>query len=213
MTDSAALERGYRRILGLYPRSFRKDNEDEIVAVLMATAEEGQTRIGPAEAADLIRGAVRMRLWPAAPRPGTVRAAVRLMLAGAVAELAALVTVVLTAGHVKATVLAKDPAAWHAALVHLTAAEVGAPIAAGLWLWLAWAIGRGHDWARMVFVAFFGLATLSILSSLAQGAAVGAPADLIAASVVWALGLASVVLIFSPASGRYYRPALAPAQQ
>jgi hypothetical protein len=65
MTDSAALERSYRRVLACYPRSFRKGNEDEILAVLMDTAEEGQTRIGLPEAADLIRGAVRMRLWPA----------------------------------------------------------------------------------------------------------------------------------------------------
>jgi len=88
MTDSAALERSYRRMLACYPRSFRRDNEDEMLTVLMAAAEDGQRRIGLAEAADLIRGAVRMRLWPAAPRPGSVRAAVRLMLAGAAAELA-----------------------------------------------------------------------------------------------------------------------------
>ena len=213
MTDSAMLERSYRKVLALYPRSFRRGSEDEILAVLMATAEEGQTRIGLAEAFDLIRGAVRMRLWPAAPRPRTVRAAARLMVAGALAELAALVTVVLTAGQVKAVVLAKDPAAWHAALVHIVAAEVGAPIAVGVWLWLAWANGRGHDWARMLSMAFFGLATLSILSSLAQGAVVGAPADMIAAAVVWTLGLASVVLIFTPAANRYYRPAVALAQQ
>jgi hypothetical protein len=213
MTDSAALERSYRRVLACYPRSFRSGNEDEILAVLMDTAEEGQTRIGLAEAADLIRGAVRMRLWPAAPRPGTVRAAVRLMLVGALAELATLITVVLTAGHVKAVVLAKDPAAWHAALVHITADEVGAPIAIGLWLWLAWANGRGQDWARMVSVASFGLITLSMLGALAQHAQAAAPADLIAAAVVWALGLASVILIVTPAANRYYRLAVAPAQQ
>jgi len=50
MTDSAVLERSYRRVLACYPRSFRRDNEDEILAGLMETAEEGQTRIGLAEA-------------------------------------------------------------------------------------------------------------------------------------------------------------------
>jgi hypothetical protein len=50
MTDSPVLERSYRRVLACYPRSFRRDNEDEILAVLMETAEEGQTRIGLAEA-------------------------------------------------------------------------------------------------------------------------------------------------------------------
>jgi hypothetical protein len=213
MTDSAVLERSYRKVLALYPRSFRKDNEDEILAVLMETAEEGQTRIGLAEAADLIRGAMRMRLWPVAPRPGTVRAAVRLMLAGALAELATLVTVVLTAGQVKAGVLAKDPAAWHGAMVHITLDEICLPIAIGLWLWLAWANGRGQDWARLVSLSSFSLTSLGLLYVLSQDAQAVALADVIAAAVVWAIGLASVVLIFTPASGRYYRPAVAPAQQ
>jgi len=56
MTGPAALERGYRRLLACYPRPFRRDNEDELLAVLMAVAEEGQARVGLAEAADLIRG-------------------------------------------------------------------------------------------------------------------------------------------------------------
>jgi len=49
MTDSAGLERQYRRLLGCYPRSFRRDNEDEILAVLMAAAEPGRTRVGLAD--------------------------------------------------------------------------------------------------------------------------------------------------------------------
>ena len=76
MSDMTALERAYRRILSCYPRSFRADSEDEILAVLMDTAAEGQTRVGLAEVWDLLRGGVRMRLWPAAARPRTVRAAV-----------------------------------------------------------------------------------------------------------------------------------------
>jgi hypothetical protein len=209
MTEKAGLERRYRRVLACYPRSFRREKEDEMLAVLMANAREGQTRVGLAETANLIRGALRMRLWPAAPQPGTVRGAVRLMLAGAVAELAALITIVVTIGNVHAAVLARDPANWHGTLVHLTIDEVALPLAIGLWLWLAWANGRGQDWARMVSSACFGLATLSMLGVLSQGAAAIAPADVIAAAVVWALGLASVVLIFTPASNPYYRPVLA----
>lgn len=36
MTDSAVLERSYRRVLACYPRSFRRHNEDEILARLEA---------------------------------------------------------------------------------------------------------------------------------------------------------------------------------
>jgi hypothetical protein len=119
MTDSQALERAYRRVLACYPRSFRRDNEDEILAVLLATAGEGQTRVGLAEAADLIRG--------------------------------------------------------------------------------------------VATVAFLML-TLSLLLTLAQDAVAFAPADMAAAAVEWALGLASVVLVFTPASCRYFRPPVAAAR-
>ncbi|HJY60747.1 MAG TPA: hypothetical protein VJ418_30575 [Streptosporangiaceae bacterium] len=205
-SEQARLERGYRRILACYPRSFRRDNEDEILAVLLDTATEGQVRVGLAEAWDLIRGGLRMRLWPAMPRPRAVRAAVTLMLAGAAAELAALLTVIATLGGVRAAVAARDTAAAHALLVHQVAVIAGAPVAVGLWLWLAWANGRGEDWARLVSVACFLLMSLSVIGVLAQNAVTFAPASMIAAAVVWILGLSSVALIFTPAAGRYYRP-------
>ena len=86
MNETADLERGYRRILACYPRSFRSQNTEEIIAVLLATARDDQRRPGIPEAADLLRGAVRMRMgisrWP-----WTVRTAVRLMWLGAVAAI------------------------------------------------------------------------------------------------------------------------------
>jgi hypothetical protein len=94
-------------------------------------------------------------------------------------------------------------------MVHQVSAMVGCPIAIGLWVWLASANGKGKDWARMLSGACFGVSTLTVLGLLAQHAATIAPADVIAAAVVWAIGLASVVLIFTPAAGRYYRPELA----
>jgi hypothetical protein len=153
-----------------------------------------------------VRGGARMRLWPAAPRPRTVRAAVTLMLAGAAAEVAAMITVVVTSGAVRAAVAARYPVAVDAVLVHQMAMLVGTPIAIGLWLWLAWANGRGEDWARMISAASFGLLTLAVMTSLSQHAVTYAPANMIAAAIVWAIGLVSVVLIFTPAAGRYYRP-------
>jgi hypothetical protein len=206
MSNSADLERGYRRVLACYPKAFRQENEEEILGVLMDTAEEGQQRVGLAEAAALVRGGLRMRLRPGPSRPPrTVLAAVRLMCIGAVVELAALATLVATMGSLKAAVLARDPAQWHSALVMLTAKEVFAPIGIALWLWLAWANGRGHDWARLIFTWFSGLLTVSLLVALAQHAAVYAPADLAALTALWLVALASMVLIFSKASWPYYR--------
>jgi hypothetical protein len=62
MNDSADLERRYQRLLACYPRTFRDEHEQEILAVLMAGAHEGQQRPGPAEAANLIKHALWMRL-------------------------------------------------------------------------------------------------------------------------------------------------------
>jgi hypothetical protein len=69
VTERPALERGYRRLLAWYPQPFRAAQEEEILAVLMAGAEQGQHRPRVAEAVDLIRSAVRMRLFPARSGP------------------------------------------------------------------------------------------------------------------------------------------------
>jgi hypothetical protein len=206
MSGTQTLERAYRRILSCYPRSFRADSEDEILAVLLATAAESQTRVGCAEASDLIRGALRMRLWPAAARPRTVRAAVKLMLAGAAAELAAMITIAVTAGSVRAAVAVQNPGAVHVTMLHEVIDLAGTPVAIGVWLWLAWANGQGQDWARMLSGASFGLFTLTMIGALSRHAASYAPANMIVATIVWVIGLLSVVLIFTPAAGRYYRP-------
>jgi hypothetical protein len=155
---------------------------------------------------DLIRSTPWMHPHASGPRPPrTVVNAVRLMYAGAAVELATLVTIVVTAGSVKSAILGSHPAAWPVGLVHLTADEIGAPIAIVLWVWLAWANGRGHNWARLVFTALFALTTLSLLSGLAGHAATYARADLIAGTALWLVALAAVALIFSKTSNAYYR--------
>ena len=211
MNDQAGLERGYRRLLACYPRSFRRDSEEEVLAVLLATAHDGQGRPGLAESADLIRGAVRMHLG-LSRSPRTVLAAVRLMYLGAVAELATLITIVLTGGGVRSAIIHRGLglAAWHAAATHISVDKVAAPIAIAVWLFLAWANGRGHDWARFLFASFFGLLTLGLLQSLAEGAALLAPADMAAGGVTWLIALAATVLVFNKRSSPYYQPVPAP---
>jgi hypothetical protein len=69
MNGAAILERRYRWLLGCYPASFRSDNEDEVLGVLMASAGDGKRWPSAAETADVLRSALRMRLR--LPRPGT----------------------------------------------------------------------------------------------------------------------------------------------
>jgi hypothetical protein len=211
MSDREILEHGYRRLLACYPREFRRENEEELLGVLLASAADGQRRVGVAEAGDLIRGALRARLRPPRGCPRTVQAAVRLMYAGAVLELGILITVVVSENSIRAAILARYPgltaAQWHLiVLTHLLPGEIFAPVGVGLWLWMAWAHGRGHYWARVVFAVTFGLSTLGLMSALSEGAGTYAPADLVADGVKWLLQAALVVLIFSKPAARFFQP-------
>jgi hypothetical protein len=64
MNGTAELEGRYRLLLALYPAEHRRAHEDEMLGVLMTGARAGQGRPGLAEAADLIWGALRIRLRP-----------------------------------------------------------------------------------------------------------------------------------------------------
>ena len=209
MSEQAMLERRYRRLLACYPRAFRRENEEEILAVLLACAEQGRQRPGLAASADLIKGAMRAWLRPAPGQPRNVRMAIRLMCAGAAAKLAALITFVATAGSVRSAVARGYPglaAAQHAVNANLVIDYVGASISIVVWLVLTWALVRGRARARVVLAGFFALMTLSMLVAVIQGSAVYAPADLSAGAVVWLIALAACVLLFTRASGRFYYP-------
>jgi hypothetical protein len=214
----AGLERGYRRLLACYPRAYRRENEEEILGVLLACAGDGQQRPGLAVSADLIKGAMRMRLWPAARPPRTVLAAVALMCAGVAAQFAFLIIMVATAGSVESAFARGKPPGAAAAVHHAIAAKVvtgRVEFAIGIcvWLLLAWALVRGRNLARFACAAWFvGLDGFDMLQALGGHAVVNAPADMTAFTVVWLLALASSVLLFTAASNRYYRRGLPSSQ-
>jgi hypothetical protein len=56
------LERRYRRLLRLYPKTFRRGHEEEILAVLMAGATKAQTRPRLAETFNLLIHAFAWRI-------------------------------------------------------------------------------------------------------------------------------------------------------
>jgi hypothetical protein len=211
ISEPARLERRYRWLLACYPRAYRRENEEEILAVLLACARDGQRRPGLADSADLVKAALRMRLWPAARTPRSVRTAVRLMCAGVAAELACVIITVATTGSVESAYARRNPP-WAAAAVHhdvtvaLVKYEVGGAIAIGVCLLLAWALVRGRDLARFAVAAVFVADCLAQFRLISQDAVVCAPADIAAAAVVWLLILAASVLLFTGAANRYYRP-------
>ncbi len=207
MSDPAGLERAYRRVLACYPRPFRRENEEEILAVLLATAREGQRRPGIAETADLIKGALRMRMG-LSRTPRTVLHAVRLMYLGAIAQLGVLITVVLSEGSIRAAIIHRNPGVTMAQLHPLNGLFVwdiaGCSVMAGIWLLLAWANGNGHALARVVAITMFAIGTTGMIVDTADGTGLYAPAALIADGVVWLIGLGAVVLLLRKQSGAYF---------
>ncbi|MEV3927123.1 hypothetical protein [Actinomadura coerulea] len=77
----SALELRYRRLLACYPADHRAEHGEEMLDVLLSAARPGQTRPSPADAADLLLGAVRIRLRRAtgdatgSPWPGALAVA------------------------------------------------------------------------------------------------------------------------------------------
>jgi hypothetical protein len=61
MSDTADLERRYRRLLKFFPARYRREHEQEILSVLMTGAAQGQRRPGLADSADLVMSAIFMR--------------------------------------------------------------------------------------------------------------------------------------------------------
>ena len=87
MSDPAVLERRYRRLLAWYPQPFRREHEEEMLAVLMAGARQGQRRPGVAESANLIMSALGMWLRRRGPGASNQRVAEALALFSVVAPL------------------------------------------------------------------------------------------------------------------------------
>jgi hypothetical protein len=144
---------------------------------------------------------------PIAP-PRSVLNAVRLMYAGAALELLALIIAVATRASLKVAILARHPfynpaQVHHAEVARAVPLVVGALIAAGLWLWMAWANDRGQNWARILSAVFFGINTFDVFISFFVMRATG---TMIVSVVIWLVGLGAIVLLFSKESAPFFRP-------
>jgi hypothetical protein len=219
MTESQRLERAYRRFVALYPRAFRRESEEEIVGVLLATARPGQRRLGVAESADLIRGAVRMHRGPRLPR--TLLTAVRLTYVGAAAELGVLIVLLVTAASLASASIRHYPdfsaAQWQAVLLgHLPVVAVTGPLLLALWAWMACANARGSHAGRVSFWVVWGIIKVGIAAvGLASFGAYGI-GGVLAATVLLFVHVGAMAVIFYPSKDPLpYRPhrQLDPAQR
>jgi hypothetical protein len=139
--------------------------------------------------------------------PRSVLNAVRLMYAGAALELIALIIAVATRASLKVAIVARHPLYGPAQVHQAEVARavplvIGALIAIGLWLWMAWANNRGKNWARVLSAVFFGINTLDLFISFFV---VRATATMIVGVVIWLVGLMAIVLLFREESVPFFR--------
>ena len=185
MSAATDLEGRYRRLLRMYPAEHRRKHQDEMLGVLMTGAHAGQHRPGPADTANLVWGALLIRLRPA--RPGTAWPLWRdaLAVVSVVLPLAFLakeivsVTTVLTlqpVTHVAFVAFAQEllvsAGAWVilTALVLLRLRRIAILATAGLLIWFLAATAGATYWVAidpgvMLTVAVLGLELTALLVS------------------------------------------------
>ena len=154
-------------------------------------------------------------LGPPTP-PDTIQRAVLLMRVGALLSLLGLVATFLFQGQVRDEVersLRDSGAAVTqdtvdaAVLLGTVIGVLLGLVGVGLWLWMAWANGRGRSWARVVASVLYGLYVVSFLFSLAQPQPILSRALGVASLV---LGGVIIYLLWQRSSSDYYRAMSAP---
>jgi hypothetical protein len=178
MRGDGGLERRYRRLLALYPAAHRSAHEQEMLGVLMTGARAGQRLPGLAESADLIWGAVRIRLRPGRhgagdPGWGDALAVVSVVLPvfslvySASATLATLGVAVLAPSVFTGQFLAR---AALAALVLLRLRRTAALAAGGFLIWFTVSAAGAPNWSYLepevvVVICWLALETVALLAS------------------------------------------------
>ncbi|HTT53988.1 MAG TPA: hypothetical protein VMH35_21565 [Streptosporangiaceae bacterium] len=136
----------------------------------------------------------------------------KLMYAGAAVSAISLIVTLLTIGSLKTAIHNADPSL---SATKLHSAEVAAVAVAvifgligiGLWLWMAYANKAGKNWARITATVFFGLDTLSVLTSFRQAEPV---LSRVVTLVIWLIGLGAIVLLYQRESSAYFTASKTP---
>jgi hypothetical protein len=149
-------------------------------------------------------------------QPASIALAVKLMYAGAALSLLGIVVTFWSRDTIRETVQkASNDSATPMTSTQVDAAvavAVGIGVFSGLigvalWLWMAFANGRGRKWARVVATVFFGLSVLFTLGSLVQKPPV---LSLVLGLVSLLLGAYIIVLLYKRESTEYYEAQSAP---
>ncbi|MGH3298337.1 MAG: hypothetical protein ACRDP7_41755 [Trebonia sp.] len=130
------------------------------------------------------------------------------MYVGLAVSLIGIVVDMTTLSSTRSAILKRNPTYTATQLNNAEHLEIGLFIAGGLigaalWLWMAQSCRAGKGWARVTSTVFFGIDTVSVLVGAAgvQGGGVSR----IYGFVVWAIGLAAIILLWQRSSSEYFR--------
>ena len=156
-------------------------------------------------------GAAEPEPQRAAP-PTPVLQAVKLKYAGAIVSAISLIITLLTIGSLKTAIHNADPSLsaskLHSAEVAAVAvAVIFGLIGIGLWLWMAYANKAGKNWARITATVFFGLDTLSVLTSFRQAEPI---LTRLISILIWLIGLGAIILLYQRESSAYFSASKTP---
>lgn len=143
--------------------------------------------------------------WHVPSMPSQVRTAAKFMYAGAALGAIGPIYYGFT------TSASAAPQLWHVGNTTSVTYRAGfvfgsvlfATVVAGLWLWMAWAVRRGRNWARIVSVVLFGLGALRLLAGLATN-----PASIVTLTwmLSWLAGLGAIILLFRRPASAFFAP-------
>jgi hypothetical protein len=141
------------------------------------------------------------------PAPSSVLTAVKLMYAGAALSAIGIVLELVSIGSVKSAIKKANPKLTttqiHSAeIVGVAIVVIIGLIGVGLWIWMAWANGRGKNWARIVASVLFGLSTIDVLLSVARP---HATIGLLLTILVWLVGLGAILFLWRKDSSAYFQ--------
>jgi hypothetical protein len=152
-------------------------------------------------------GGPEQLLPQAGPQPQPVRTAVLFMYAGAALNAVQIILGLITIGSLKSIIRSRYPnysvSQIHAAqIAGVVAVVLVGAIAIGIWLWMAWANGRGRSWARIVATVLFGLNTISLLSEIARP---HTAIVLLFEALIWLAGLGAIIFLWQRESSAYFQ--------
>ncbi len=77
-----------------------------------------------------------------------------------------------------------------------------------LWLWMAWKIKSGRNWARVLSSVFFGFMCLGLLSAVFAASSHGnAVFAFLVTLIEWGVGLAALIKLWRPESSQFFAAA------